>query len=405
MPANKLFNYPHNAFLMLRLEFVAICQEQELEAMLLRIIEMHVDAKRQSLFVEAMNKKKAPRDQVVDIPKDLWVPISYKLFMNDLYGIVTSENTIKKALRSLEQKRLIFSRPPQKGKYNAPEYQLHVTVIQILLDVVGKPGYQLLIPSIIDALKKLPPQFLIPSECQKLIPSKINLSSGEESRVSEIDTNIRKDTDKNKDKKERTYEPSPLSFSSSEEEQPPTIFTPDEETLRAWLEADNPRKGKAETLKTHLQKMLPHVDTKEKAHDLFLHTQKLIARSDRKDKTVSVGNMVEDWILNAWLQTQQTEPEPEQVSTPALGDQIGMTKEQADEVKAAMLEHCPSLDPVIAISECDGVYTVGLAINETEWADIFTPTDWHHLPQDILDQCINYGEMILQYEAIEIASA
>lgn len=185
-----LLSYPYNAFLMVRLEFVQILQD-DLQAKLLRIIEAHVENQRMALYREAVNSQKSDSGQSIEIPKDIFVPISYKLFMNDLFGLVTSENTIKKNLKVLIDYKIIFRKPAPNKKYAAPEYSINTTALQILLDALKIRGYQSLIPSILDTLKDSYPQDLIPSWYQKLIPSNPNSSSEEKSRVSQVDTTIR----------------------------------------------------------------------------------------------------------------------------------------------------------------------------------------------------------------------
>src|SRR2546421_10569688 len=201
MKMEPLLSFPFNAFLMVRLEYVQILQD-DLQAKLLRIIEAHIETQRIVLYREAVNKQPSNSKQAISIPKDIFVPISYKLFMNDLFDLVTSENTIKKALNVLIKCKIIFKKEPPKKRYAAPSYSINTTALQILLDVLKDPGYQTLIPSIIDALKNSYPQDLIPSWYQTLIPSNSNSSSEEKSRVSEVDTNIRKKniTDKNERK-------------------------------------------------------------------------------------------------------------------------------------------------------------------------------------------------------------
>lgn len=193
---SKLLEFPFDAFLMIRLEYVQILRD-ELEAKLLRIIEKYVEQERKRIYQKMLNQAgTAPTETLeIPIPRDLWVPISYRLFMNDLFDTVTSENTIKKALRRLAEKKIIFQRYEPQKKYDAPEYRLHIPVLQTLLNVLKNPGYQSLIPSIIDTLKNLPPHEMTPSECQKLIPSNEVARSNSELRVSTNDPNIREGYD------------------------------------------------------------------------------------------------------------------------------------------------------------------------------------------------------------------
>lgn len=186
MPADKLFNYPYESFLMVRYEFILICEGNELEAKLLRIIESYVENARKALYRDAANTQSAPREAVIPIPRNIWVPISYKLFMRDLYGTVSSENTLKKGLKSLLEKRLIERRHTPQGRYDAPEYRLNVDALESLLATLREPGGQKLIPSRIDTLKQQGGQKLIPSGGQKLIPSVAGSSTTRGSKIDPI---------------------------------------------------------------------------------------------------------------------------------------------------------------------------------------------------------------------------
>lgn len=192
-----LLSFPHNAFLMLRLEYVQILQD-DLQAKLLRIIESHIETQRQVIYRDEMNKQKGDPKHPIKVPKDIFVPISYKLFMNDLFDLVTSENTIKKSLNQMIEYKIIFRKEPPKKRYAPPEYSINTDALQILLDALKDQWYQKLIPSILDTLKNSYPQDLTPSWYQKLIPSNSDSSLKEKSMVSKVDTNIRENniTDK-----------------------------------------------------------------------------------------------------------------------------------------------------------------------------------------------------------------
>src|SRR5947209_8656249 len=166
-----LLSFPYDNFLMLRCEFIQIVGN-ELEAKVLRIIEKTVEAERKR-FARASLSRGGSKvgDGPLDIPRDIWVPISYKMFLNDLYGTVASETTLKRALKSLLDKRLIFRRYQPHARYDAPEYKLHVSALQLMLDVLGTAGGQAVIPSLLEGLQALPAQELTPSQCQQLLPS------------------------------------------------------------------------------------------------------------------------------------------------------------------------------------------------------------------------------------------
>lgn len=216
---DKLFEFPWDAFLMLRLEFMTFCGQTEMEAKMLRIIEVYVEVEREHLFRELANK--TPRGaSIPKVPRDVWVSISYNLFRNKLFKSDISENTLKTALRSLEQKKLIEIRYNPKKRYDTPEYRLQIHVIDKLNDILRISGGQFLIPSKIEALKNLSPQFLMPTGCQFLIPSEEDLSSIEKSRVSKIDANIR-DTNKKRREGGKIQQPQ---VSRREETPPPSSF-------------------------------------------------------------------------------------------------------------------------------------------------------------------------------------
>jgi hypothetical protein len=166
-----LLSFPYDHFLMIRRAFVQIVGN-ELEAKVLRILEKTVEAERKRLARERLNRGGGKgRDASLESPCEVWVAISYKTFMSELYETVASETTLKRALKGLLDKRLIFRRYQPHARYDAPEYKLHVSALQLLLDVLGTAGGQAVIPSILEGLQALPAQELTPSECQRLLPS------------------------------------------------------------------------------------------------------------------------------------------------------------------------------------------------------------------------------------------
>ena len=214
VPVSKLLNLPIGSYLMVRLDYVIICGNNELEAKVLRLIEMYMDDERKRLYQAQLNdpKNDLTPDVVVEITRDVWVPISHRLFMNDLYGTVKSENTLKQAIKFLLGKKYIRVSDPPTKQYEAPKYQINIDVVQGELDKLaklGKPGYQNLIPSNSDTINKRPHQNLIPSGYQEMTPS-----GGV--RVSKIDTNSIKDYGNKKDTvEEESLAPTSLSETDS----------------------------------------------------------------------------------------------------------------------------------------------------------------------------------------------
>jgi len=179
---------------MVRLDYILICRD-ELEAKILRIIEMYIEDVRNKLYLEHLNKlpKGSPLpEQQIEITRDVRVSISHRTFMYDLYGLVKSENTLKKAIKSLIDKGFIQMHYDAKKKYEAPQYQIVTETVQEEFDKItqlGVSGYQKLIPSNSDTIKNGYHQNLPPRGDQELTPSGT-------SRVSEFDTNSRSNYEK-----------------------------------------------------------------------------------------------------------------------------------------------------------------------------------------------------------------
>jgi len=93
----------------------------------------------------------------------------------DLYGLVQSENTLKKALQELGKRKLILTRKGQ-GRYAPDEYQLNLKLLHEefkRMQQQGKAGHQPLTPSeVAPFMASSGDQVLTPSEGQKLTPCK-----------------------------------------------------------------------------------------------------------------------------------------------------------------------------------------------------------------------------------------
>jgi hypothetical protein len=200
----KLLNFPFGSYLMLRLEYTLLTEGDELEAKILRLIEKRMEDRRRQIYQDVINAAPPGSIQpgkVLNIPREVWAPISHQLFMYDLYSVVKSENTLKRALKSLTTKKLIFSnQAQQKNRYAPAEYRLNIKLIDAEFEKMaqqGKTGYQYLIPSEIDTLETPAGyQELTPSEYQKLTPSGgqfliPSASSPRSTRVSRIDPHSR----------------------------------------------------------------------------------------------------------------------------------------------------------------------------------------------------------------------
>lgn len=199
MPVSKLLKLPYGSYLMVRLDYRIICGD-ELEAKIMRIIEMYIDMERISMYRNMLNdpKQNIDPDTEVEVTKDIWIAISHRLFKNDLYDQDMSENTLKRAIKSLTSKKFIKVRDDRKARYEAPKYQINIDVVQKELDTLAKMGkseYQKLMVSKIDGIKNSSRQKMTPGDHQNLTPSR-------QSMVSKFDPNSRKVTNLVEDKEE-----------------------------------------------------------------------------------------------------------------------------------------------------------------------------------------------------------
>lgn len=202
MPISKLLTLPYGSYLMVRLDYRIICGN-ELEAKILRIIEMYMDDERRQIYRDLLNDPQNTIDPnaEVEVTKDVWPAISHRLFKNDLYDQDMSENTLKRAIKSLVDKKYIRVRDERTKRYEAPKYQINAERVQTELNILGKLGkteYQKLMVSKIDGIKNASYQKMTPAGYQKLTVSP-------DLMVSKIDPNSRKITDSVEEREEDTY--------------------------------------------------------------------------------------------------------------------------------------------------------------------------------------------------------
>jgi hypothetical protein len=134
-----LFEYPYNLFLMQRLEFVILTQD-ELEAKIMRIVEYEMVKQKeawQNRVAQAIEAKKTPPKE----PKVYWVRLSYAQVIGKLYKfdsakvgakhpLSLSKGTLRKAITSLIEKGFLFMRSKPGEEFGAPLYTLNRDLIQ-----------------------------------------------------------------------------------------------------------------------------------------------------------------------------------------------------------------------------------------------------------------------------------
>lgn len=150
-----LFDYPYSLFLMERLEFVLLCQD-ELEAKILRVVEYEMlkamDARSTAATASCQERRIPPRE-----PSTLWVQLSHAQFLSRLYKYDTgkvgarqplsmSKGTLRKAINSLLAKQLLFVRARPGDEFGAPEYTLNCPLIQEKLNALPADPFHVFCP-------------------------------------------------------------------------------------------------------------------------------------------------------------------------------------------------------------------------------------------------------------------
>lgn len=124
-------DYPFDRFLKLRIEFLILTQN-DLKARIMRIIERCIENERDGYYRAEANKPSNKNKEIV-VPDGIFATISHKFFMDELYGTVQSETTVRDALAELaEDDHLIIRRPGKGGPYDAPYYTLNKPFIEHL---------------------------------------------------------------------------------------------------------------------------------------------------------------------------------------------------------------------------------------------------------------------------------
>lgn len=126
-------DYPYDRFLKIRIEFLILTQN-DLKARIMRLIERCVENERQTLY---RHEKARPSNKgKVVLPDGIFAAISHKFFMEELWGTVQSETTLRDALAELERDHLVIRRPGGTGPYDPPLYTLNKPLIAHLFTLL-----------------------------------------------------------------------------------------------------------------------------------------------------------------------------------------------------------------------------------------------------------------------------
>jgi hypothetical protein len=116
-----LLSFPYHNFLMVHFKLVQIVGD-ELKTKVLCSIEKAVEAERKHLYRNTgkQSSMKVAKSSL-ESTRDVWVPISYHMFMN-VSGAAASETTSEKAQRSRLNKHSIFRWHQQQECSHVPLY-------------------------------------------------------------------------------------------------------------------------------------------------------------------------------------------------------------------------------------------------------------------------------------------
>jgi len=153
MNETALFDYPYALFLMERLEFVLLCQD-ELEAKILRVVEYEMTKAQDAQLARPNSQQQKLRPQE---PPVLWVQLAHAQFFSRLYKYDTSKvaarqplsmskGTLRKAINSLLAKQLLFGRARPGDEFGAPEYTLNRPLIQEKLNALPADPFHVFCP-------------------------------------------------------------------------------------------------------------------------------------------------------------------------------------------------------------------------------------------------------------------
>jgi hypothetical protein len=122
---------PYNKTVLLRLEFMIIC-EDELEALILRLIEYAIEGLR----THWLTTVKSLAEQGKPIPEEpqWWVSLSYSAIITRLYGAIKNKKTAIAKITALMNKQLILRRQDPNNPYGSPQYTIDRELLQKKLD-------------------------------------------------------------------------------------------------------------------------------------------------------------------------------------------------------------------------------------------------------------------------------
>ena len=125
---------PYNKYLWLRKEFMCICDNDELEAMIMRVIEYEIEGDRRVWLRKATELA----EQGKEMPEEpeWWITLSHKQIMARIYDATKNEKTLRAKLQSLQQKQFLLVRSNPDCHYGSPQYTINKQLVQSKLDAL-----------------------------------------------------------------------------------------------------------------------------------------------------------------------------------------------------------------------------------------------------------------------------
>jgi hypothetical protein len=136
---DAIMNYPYGQFLMIRLDFVLL-RDDELQARILRIIESKMLEQKkqwQDEVVKAIENKETPPPE----PEHYWVSLSYAQFIARLYKFNTAKSpegkhntigkgTLRKAIQALIEDHYLLIQPQPGNEFDSAQYTINTSLVE-----------------------------------------------------------------------------------------------------------------------------------------------------------------------------------------------------------------------------------------------------------------------------------
>jgi hypothetical protein len=394
---------PYNRYLWLRKEFMLICDDDAMEAMIMRVIEYEIEGDRRVWLRKTTelieHGKPAPEEP------EWWIALSHRQIMARLYDAIKNEKTIRAKLNSLvNEKKFLLVRANPDNIHGSPQYTINKKLVQEKLDALPSlPSLQEVAQSQANPLPKSVPPTKSGTPYQSRQGGDTKSSRGEipklvpppyqnrEDPPTKVGTPYKKETKERHSKKTQKKEGDHATsqFLSSHQS---ISLSLDEQQIFDWLKELKEELQQEMTIvippsigaitKTHLGKLVDaRISTKGKLQVLCQYTKEHPCGADPR---VFIGNLVnrlEDWAKTCIqnepktdeIETCETEPVPPTVSRPQRR-RTAMIPGIANDLAEQIMTTMP--DAHVEIRSWNGALQRVYLANGDEWVEFANPREW-----------------------------